>query len=166
MIGTMTPPEAIAILSLLMVDADNEIKTEEITAMLSNPFFAEHVTEKLGDHKAFLKQFIDVKQAMGKQKLEAHAIKILKNAFPALQLKTVALLTLIADADGVFDQKEKELVARVALELKIKAEEVDPELQKMRESIQHQEKKAEEVEEAVEKAAEENIEANKENVDK
>lgn len=138
MIGTMTPPEAIAILSLLMASADDEITMDEITTMLSNPFFTEHVSDKIGDHKAFLHQFLKLKQTLGKQKLEEQAIKVIKNGFPALQLKTVALLTLIADADGIFDQKEKELIARVATTLNIKAEEVDPELQKMRKKIERQ----------------------------
>lgn len=142
MIGTMTQPESIAILSLLMVGANEEIKLEEISSMLNNPFFAEHISEKIGDHQEFLKRYNEAKKAIGKAGIEKHAIKTLKAAFPALQIKTVALLTLIADADGHFDQKEKELVARVATELKVSASDAEPELQKMREGLKLQAEQA------------------------
>ncbi len=153
MIGTMTQPESIAILSLLMVGADQDIKLEEISSMLNNPFFAEHVSEKLGDHKVFLQKYNEAKKALGITGLESQALKVLKSAFPALQIKTVALLTLIADADGDFDQKEKELVARVAVELNVTAKDADPELQKMKDTIKQQAEQA--VEDAAQKKAQE-----------
>lgn len=159
MIGTMTPPEAIAVLSLLMVGADNEIKQEELTSMFANPFFTDHVSEKIGPHPAFLKKYNEARKELGVRRLELYALKSMRNAFPALQIKTVALLTLIADADGDFDQKEKELVARVATELGVSAQEVEPELAKMKTAIQQQ------LEEAAAKAEAEKQQENEEQVD-
>jgi len=127
--------EAVAILSLLMVGVDDEIKMEEINAMLNNPFFVEHVTSKIGPHQEFLKKYNQAKDETGEANLENRAINALKSAFPAFQLKALAMLTLIAGADEHYDQREKELMARIASQLDISMKDVEPVLSKMKEAI-------------------------------
>lgn len=127
--------EAVAILCLLMVGADNEVRMEEVNAMLNNPFFVEHVRNNIGPHQQFLKRFNQAKAETGEEALEKRAIKALKSAFPAFQLKTLAMLTLIAGADDEYDQREKELMARIASKLGVAMGDVEPELAKMKETI-------------------------------
>lgn len=153
MLDTMTTSEAVAVLCLRMVGADESIKPEELTTMLSNPFFLEHVSEKIGPHGKFLRKYNQARKHLGGAGIEKKAIASLKSGFPALQIKTLALMTLIAGADGEYDQTEKELVARVATEFKIPVEDIEPELGKMQEAFrQHIEKV---------KAEQEKIEAEK-----
>ncbi len=129
---TLTTPEAVAVLCLLMVGADTEIKQEELASMLGNPFFQEHVSDKIGPHPKFVKTFNAAKQSIGSRELEKKAIAALNKGFPALKLKTLALMTTIAGADNEYDQLEKELVVRVATALKIPVEEIEPEFKKMK----------------------------------
>lgn len=138
MLDVLSQSEAVAVLCLLMVGADNEIKQEEISSMLGNPFFVEHVAEKIGPHKKFLKRFNQAKMQAGAGALEKKAVGVLRTAFPAFQIKVLALMTLIAGADGDYDQSEKELMARVSTEMGIKMEEIEPELEKMKEAILNQ----------------------------
>ncbi|QJB57530.1 TerB family tellurite resistance protein [Pseudodesulfovibrio sp. zrk46] len=135
MLDTLSQPEAVCILCLLMVGADDEVKMEEISSMLNNPFFKEHVTQKIGSHRKFLKRFKKAKAEVGAKALEQKAITVIKTTFPAFQLKLLALLTLIAGADNNYDQQEKELIARIATNLGVSIEDVQPELEKMREAI-------------------------------
>jgi len=128
----LTTSEGVAVLCLLMVGADAEIKQEELASMLGNPFFQEHVADKIGPHKKFLKLFTAAKRSLGADALEKKAIAALNKGFPALKLKTLALMTLIAGADDDYDQLEKELVARVAIGLHINMEEIEPEFKKMK----------------------------------
>lgn len=135
MMDVLNTPEAVAVLCLLMVGADSEIKQEELASMLTNPFFQEHVAEKIGPHPEFLQKYNQAKKQHGKDALEKRAIKALKSGFPALQLKTLALMTLIAGADGDYDKTEKELAVRVSTALNIPIGDVDSELEKMKEGI-------------------------------
>ncbi len=143
MLDVFTTPESVAVLSLLMVGANEEIKLEELSSMIDNPFFAEHVAEKIGPHKEFLNKYNEVKKILGKNGLEKKATTALKGAFPALQIKTVAMMSIIAGADEVYDQQEKELLARVASELGVALKDVDPEMEKMQEGIIEQAAKRE-----------------------
>ncbi len=135
MLEVLSKSEAVAVLCLLMAGADDEIRMEEISSMLNNPFFKEHVTNKIGNHKRFLKSFNTARSEQGKEALEMRAVKIIKSAFPAFQLKVLALLTLIAGADENYDQSEKEMMARLATELGISMASIQPELDKMKEAI-------------------------------
>ena len=65
MLDRMTTPEAVTVLCLLMVAADGEIRQEELTSMLENPFFKEHVGEKIGSSKKFLKRYVAAKKKVG-----------------------------------------------------------------------------------------------------
>lgn len=138
MLDILSKPEAVGVLCLLMVSADNEIRMEEISTMLNNPFFIEHVTNKIGSHKKFLKRFQKARAEVGANTLEQKSIAVLKTTFPAFQLKVLALLTLIAGADDKYEQQEKELIARIATQLGVSIEDVQPELEKMREAILNQ----------------------------
>lgn len=144
MLDVLTKSEAVAILGMLMINADDAVKQEEITSMLNNPFFLKHVDEKIGAHKKFLRRFTQARKQYGDKALEEKAIATLKSAFPAFQLKTLALMTLIAGADDHYDSTEKELIARVATSLGVRVEEVQPELEKMKEAILNQDSPPEE----------------------
>lgn len=136
----LTTAEGVAVLCLLMVRADKEIKQEELASMLNNPFFTEHVADKIGPHDTFITNFNHACKRLGTESLEKKAIAALSKGFPAIQLKTIALLTMIAGADGDYAQTEKELVARVATGLKIKVADAEHEVQRMRASIREQAK--------------------------
>ncbi|MDC0335610.1 TerB family tellurite resistance protein [Pseudodesulfovibrio sp.] len=138
MSDALTTPEAVAILSLLMVGADSEVRVEELSSMISNPFFAEHVTDKIGPHKEFIKKYNGIKKAIGNEAMEANAIAALKGAFPALQVKTIALMTFIAEADGTVEKQESELIDRVMQALSVATKDVDPEKKKMQETMEAQ----------------------------
>lgn len=135
MIETITTPEAVTVLCLLMVRADGEIRHEELTSMLENPFFQKHVGDKIGPAKKFLKKYSADKQRHGVDAMEQAAIKQLKTAFPALQTKTLALMTLIAGADDEYAQQEKDLMARAATALGIPFADVDHEMNRMNQAI-------------------------------
>lgn len=135
MLDILTQSEAVAVLCLLMIGADDEIRPEELTAMLDNPFFVEYITENIRPHKDFLLKFNTTKEKHGEQALEEKAIHSLKDAFPAYQLKTLALMMLIAGADDHYDQQEKELLARVAVKLGVEVDTVQPELERMRRAV-------------------------------
>jgi len=138
MLDVLSKSEAVAVLCLLMVSADDEIRLEELSSMLNNPFFQEHVTNKIGSHKRFLAKFNKAKASFGENALEQKALSVLKPAFPAFQTKMLALLTLIAGADDNYDQSEKELMARLSSELGIPMSSIEPELEKMKEAILNQ----------------------------
>jgi len=135
MLDQLTTPEAVTVLALLMVGADGETKLEELASMLGNPFFKEHVAEKIGHPQNFIKKYNDTKTALGTEKLEDKAVSALKSAFPAFRVKTLALMSIIAGADNDFDQKEKELVARVSTALGVSMDDVGPEIEKMNEAL-------------------------------
>lgn len=130
----MTTAEGVAVLCLLMAGADRVFKQEELASMLNNPFFLEHVSEKLGPHDEFLQQFLAARKTLGTEELEKKAITALKSAFPTFKVKTLATMTLIAGADDDYTQPEKELAARVATALKVDFKEVQQEIEKMRQA--------------------------------
>lgn len=138
MLDVLSKSEAVAVLCLLMVGADDEIKLEELSSMLNNPFFQEHVTDKIGPHRLFLNKFNQARANGNESVLEKKAIGVLKSAFPAFQLKMLALLTIIAGADDDYDQSEKEFMARLTSEFGIPMASIEPELQKMKEAIRNQ----------------------------
>ena len=131
----LTHHEASAVLCLLMIEANNENKPEEVQSMLKNPFFMQHIADKIGSPKKFLRKYNEGMGKLGEQGMERIAITTLKGAYPAFRLKTLALMTLIAGADEDYDQEEKELVARVTLALRVPMEDIAPELEKMKNSI-------------------------------
>jgi len=131
----MTPPESVAVLCLLTVGADKKIRLEEITSMIQNSFFQEHVMDKISPHHSFLERYKQALKMEGPEKLEARAIAALSSDFTALKLKTVALMLLIAEADGEFDDMEKALIGRVAKSLKLNPAEAQTELQKMKKAV-------------------------------
>lgn len=131
MADEMTIQEAAAVLCLLMVGVDGEIRQEELASMLENPFFKSHVGDKLGPGKQFLKQYMAAKEQMGAEALETHALDQLKTTYPAFKTKTLALMTLIAGADNEYHQKEKEFMARAATVLGIPVQDVQHELSRM-----------------------------------
>jgi len=135
MLELLKKSEAVAVLCLLTVNANDEIKLEELSSMLGNPFFIEHVTDKIGPHPRFLQEFSKTKAQLGETGMEKKAIAALKSAFPAFQVKTLALMTHIATADDEYDQSEKTLIARVAKELGVPIEDINPEVEKMQEAI-------------------------------
>lgn len=129
----LTTPEGVAVLCLLTIGANEEIKHEELTSMLNNPFFIEHVADKIGPHKTFIKDFLAMKAEVGEEELEKRAMAALSQGFPALKLKTLALMTLIGEADGDFDKREKALVVRIAGGLDHTMQEIEAEVEKMKE---------------------------------
>jgi len=135
MLELLKKSEAVTVLCLLTVNANDEIKLEELSSMLGNPFFIEHVTDKIGPHPRFLQEFSKTKAQLGESGMEKKAIAALKSAFPAFLVKTLALMTLIATADDEYDQSEKTLIARVAKELGVPIEDINPEVEKMQEAI-------------------------------
>ncbi len=50
--------EAATVLCLLMLSANNENKPEEIGSILVNPFFIDHVSDKLGPPRDFIENTI------------------------------------------------------------------------------------------------------------
>ena len=143
MMDILTTPEAVAVLCLLMVGADEDVRQEELASMLANPFFQEHVADKIWPHDKFIRSFNTLKANIGKNALEAKAVSTLKSAFPAMRIKTLALMTQIAGADGDYAQSEKELVVRISTALGIAINDVDQELEKMRVAVRETAKKAE-----------------------
>lgn len=135
MLDILSQPEAAAVLCLLMIDANGESKPEEVGSMLSNPFFKEHISDKIGHPAEFLKNFRITIESIGPSGLEKKAVAALKGGYPAFQVKTLAMMTLIAGADQDFDQTEKELMARVSTNLGVTMDEVAPELDKMKQAI-------------------------------
>ncbi len=131
----LTTPEAVTVLCLLMIGADEDNKPEEIESMLNNPFFIKHIAEKIGPHRDFLKKYNQAIGTLGEERLERVAVSVLKSAYPAFRTKTLALMTLIAGADNEYDHREKLLMARVATALGIPMEEIGPELGKMKNAI-------------------------------
>jgi len=127
--------EAATVLCLLMLSANNENKPEEIGSILVNPFFIDHVSDKLGPPKDFIEKYNLALEEQGKKELERKTVATLKGAYPAFRIKTLALMTLIAGADEKFDQPEKELIARVSTGLGITMQEIEPEVRKMKNVI-------------------------------
>lgn len=138
--------QAAVMLCMLMVGADNEIKQEELAAMLTNPFFEEHVAEGLGPHKEFLKKYNEAKASMGIEKLEKLAVSVLNKSLPAFRHKTLALMTVIANADGSYDDSEKELIDRVSQAFDVPESEVQDELEKMERLTNQKENEAKKAE--------------------
>ena len=134
MMEQLTTPEAVTVLALLMVGADGETKLEELASMLANPFFREHVAEKIGQPMKFIQKYNQTKNAAGADGMEKRAVTALKSSFPAFRIKTVALMTIIAQADDNFDDNEKILVARVSKALSVSMDDVGPEIEKMNEA--------------------------------
>ena len=135
MLDILNPVEAAAVLCMLMIGANGENKPEEVGSMLTNPFFKQHIAEKIGHPAAFLKKYNQSLEALGPSGLEKKSLATLKGAYPAFQLKTLAMMTLIAGADDEYDQTEKELMARVSTNLGISMDELSPEVEKMKASI-------------------------------
>jgi len=142
MLDPMTTPEAVAVLCLLTIGANDAVKEEEVTSMLGSPFFREHVSEKIGPHRQFLKEYVWALKKVGKSGLEERAVAKLKTAYPALQVKTIAIMTHIAGADGEYSRTEKELVARVAVTLGVAMRDVQPELERLKEAVRQGAKEA------------------------
>ena len=135
MLDILNQAEAAAVLCLLMLGANGENKPEEVGSLLTNPFFKEHLADKLGQPTEFLKKYKQSIDAIGPSGLEKKAVAGLKGAYPAFQLKTLAMMTLIAGADNDYDQTEKELMARVSTHLGISMGELAPEVEKMKAAI-------------------------------
>lgn len=135
MLDILNQAEAAAVLCLLMLGANGENKPEEVGSMLTNPFFKEHIADKLGQPTEFLKKYNQSIDSVGPSGLEKKAVAGLKGAYPAFQLKTLAMMTLIAGADDDYDQTEKELMARVSTNLGISMDELAPEVEKMKAAI-------------------------------
>ena len=135
MLDILNPAEAAAVLCMLMLGANGENKPEEVGSMLTNPFFKEHIAEKIGHPAEFLKKYNQSIDAMGPSGLEKKSIAALNGGYPAFKLKTLAMMTLIAGADNDYDRTEKELMARVSTNLGISMEELAPEVEKMKAAI-------------------------------
>ena len=107
MMDQLTTPEAVTVLALLMVGADGETKPEELSSMLANPFFREHVADKIGPPMEFIQKYNQTKNAEGAEKLEKKAVTALKSGFSAFRIKTLALMTIIAQADDISIRRKK-----------------------------------------------------------
>ena len=135
MLNILNPAEATAVLCMLMINANGENKPEEVGSLLTNPFFKQYIVEKIGHPGEFLKKYNQALNSAGPSGLEKKSVAVLKGAYPAFQLKTLALMTLIAGADDDYDQTEKELMARVSTNLGITMDELAPEVEKMKTAI-------------------------------
>jgi len=135
MLDILNPAEAAAVLCMLMLGANGENKPEEVGSMLASPFFKEHIAKKIGHPTQFIKKYNQSIDAIGLSGLEEKSVAALKGAYPAFQLKTLAMMTLIAGADDEYDRTEKELMARVSTHLGISMEELTPEVTKMKATI-------------------------------
>lgn len=126
----MNEQEAAAILCLLLISADGEIRHEELSFMLSSPFFQKHVSDGIEPHQEFLQKYELVKSKIGREGLEKVAVSYLSKAFPAFQHKTLALMRLIAEDNDNYSGLEKDMVTRVAEALNVSMEDVDAEVDK------------------------------------
>ena len=138
MIESMTSQEAAAVLGVMMIGADGANRPEELRSMLDNPFFKAHIAEHVPSPGAFLRDFNNAMGVLGESGLERKAIDAIKTAFPAFQLKTLAMLTLIAGANDDYHQNEKALMARAVTALRFTMDDVAPELEKMRAAVAEQ----------------------------
>lgn len=161
MSDTISEQEAAVMACLLVIEADGDIRQDELSAMLANPFFDEHLAGSIGPHMDFIQKFNQAKAKMGMEKIEELAVSVLNKGLPAFRHKTLALMTLIANADGEFDDREQEVINRMAETLDVSKGEMEAELEKMEklaETNAKQEKPADQPEEGDEDKSEEQSE--------